>query len=218
MAEDYVSSMRAARLSGQCQAVAQVNRTLSSVLMNHAHNVHEQTVDKKKDSTMTTKPMPTLNAETQAYLETLLERQAAMLTEKFTALLAGGTFASVAPDKPTPTIPVTHNINHCIVGKTLFMAVSLDDDIVMPDTNASDQRVYAHIRTPRKNAAKYEDGHSLVINGLNVTMSVIDMGNNAQGKRDATPPNKLAAALLGLPETAIAECVAVYRKDEPSND
>jgi len=193
-----LSPMALARRSGQASAVAQCLRAYASALMQDATRVHESTVDEKLESILTTKEKEdeTMNNEQlmqiiqQQHADNIAQQNAiaaqkddiASLKAMLERALSSVGTPNVTEAKPAPTIPYTDNINYAIVGQTLFMAVSLDRDKVIVEQNASKQDVYCQLRT-RKNC----EGHSLVANGLNITMTVLDMANNAQGNRKPTP-------------------------------
>jgi hypothetical protein len=227
----HLSPMHKALLSHEVRAHASLGFSIARKLMNAAIQQDSTLTNLERINNMVTRtngakkttftPNQTQTNAPSATLPQLTVEQTIALAEAVKTLKAYGfsvdnmtQAVSGALDEATiqrkarrPMILVENNIRWTRVGNILFLAINCNGAQVTEEKYLTYEKLYTR------------RGHGkptlMTPDGVSVTITV---GKSAKGgtpeEKSQIDPKQLAAAVLDLPLTAIADCIAVYRKDE----
>ena len=236
-----LTPMRAARLSGQCRAVAGTETRLASVLMNVAHEKANN--EKDFDTVNTTRatrplthiaqpvtPAPFAPIAAQpvapASLADMIEqitRQSIMAVMGQLAQ-SGVNLASLAQTvQPVPAapklMPRTENVKWCQVGDQLILVINANPATVQqPAPHVKADGTTSAPRYAGGILAQRGHGTSTLYAGVNAVTITVGVGDGSAPSESSlqVDPDKIASAVLGVPQSAIADMLAVYRNAHPT--
>lgn len=226
-----LSPMHKALLSNEVRAHASLGFSIARKLMNAAIRQDDTLTNLERINNMVTRkarPMthvPSTNGPQEtavnANLPHMTPDQVIALAEAVKTLKAHGfsvdnmtqavsgalNESTVQSKARKPMTLVENNIRWTRVGNTLFLAVNCNEAQITEEKYLTYEKLYTR------------RGHGkptlMTPDGVAVTITV---GKSAKGgtpeEKSQIDPKALAAAVLDLPLTAIADCIAVYRKDE----
>jgi hypothetical protein len=173
----------------------------------HQSAESERMIDMVTRTTQTTaKTAPSMAPSTLAEVAQAIE----MLKRAGIDITALASASAPAP-APAPKITPYNNVTWARVGDALFMVINANPAVVGRGTAAHEKgykKLLAKIR-------ETTEGHTLYTAGdvaVTLTAGISDVAHLPDTASERSP-EQLASALLGVPMSAIAEMLAVYRKD-----